>query len=401
LEVTAFTEKRRNQIIKTQQNHLETNILNVKLIVAVTLLSVPLLCAAESSVTLYGIIDTGLAYNSNQGGKHAWKAQASNLSGNRWGFKGVEDLGGGLQAVFQLENGFDLNGGAATQGGRLFGRQAFVGLSSKQYGALTLGRQYDSVLDYVGILSSAALWGTIVGSHVANIDEMSAGFRINNSVKYTSIDYSGFSFGALYGASNQAGAFANNQAWSLGARYGKGPFVAALAYFRLNNPAAPGTAGAVGASGDSAGTDYTGASGLAALGGSGTIRRHQSLAAGTSYALGDATFTFIYTHTLFSATIDSAKADNFELGGTYRFTPAFQLGAAYIFTSAKDDTGKKPKYHQANLGLDYFLSKRTDLYLVGIYQRAAGDAKVAALYTQPASSSKSQLEMIAGIRQRF
>lgn len=104
---------------------------------------------AQSSVTLYGIIDEGFNVNTNAGGKHLYNLTSGVLQGSRFGLRGTEDLGGGLKAIFVLENGFDVNSGKLGQGGLMFGRQAYVGLSS-QFGTVTLGRQYDSVVDYVG-----------------------------------------------------------------------------------------------------------------------------------------------------------------------------------------------------------------------------------------------------------
>ncbi|WP_408457339.1 porin [Paraburkholderia fungorum] len=96
---------------------------------------------AQSSVTLYGSIGEGFEYISNLGG-HADYALVSGTQqlGNRWGLKGTEDLGGGLSAVFQLENGFSVNNGSALPNGQMFGRQAYVGLASNDMGALTFGQ---------------------------------------------------------------------------------------------------------------------------------------------------------------------------------------------------------------------------------------------------------------------
>src|SRR5690349_20026219 len=81
---------------------------------------------AQSSVTLYGTIDTSITYVHNAAGnQNLWalgNSSAGNLSGTRWGLKGTEDLGGGLAAIFQLENGFDPSTGKLGQGGRIFGR---------------------------------------------------------------------------------------------------------------------------------------------------------------------------------------------------------------------------------------------------------------------------------------
>lgn len=169
---------------------------------------------AQSSVTLYGLIDAGITYTNNQHGHSNWQETSGSVNGSRWGLRGSEDLGGGLKAIFTLENGFGINDGTLKQGGREFGRQAFVGLTSDQFGSVTLGRQYDSMVDYVGPL---ALTGTQYGgaqfAHPFDNDNLDNSFRVNNSVKYQSANYDGFKFGALYGFSNQANGFANNRAY--------------------------------------------------------------------------------------------------------------------------------------------------------------------------------------------
>ena len=94
---------------------------------------------AQSSVTLYGVADAGLLYTNNVKGDHVYQLSTANSS--RWGLRGSEDLGGGLSAIFTLENGYTIGTGGMSQGGLLFGRKAFVGLSSKTYGTWTAGRQ--------------------------------------------------------------------------------------------------------------------------------------------------------------------------------------------------------------------------------------------------------------------
>ncbi|OXH84981.1 porin, partial [Burkholderia multivorans] len=83
---------------------------------------------AQSSVTLYGIVDTGVEFvtHANAAGDHVVRMPAvTGEMPSRWGIRGNEDLGGGYQAVFVLESGFNVRGGDLGQGGRLFGRQAF------------------------------------------------------------------------------------------------------------------------------------------------------------------------------------------------------------------------------------------------------------------------------------
>src|SRR6202790_564114 len=148
---------------------------------------------AQNSVTLYGVIDEGFDYTNNVNGKKDYELQSGYAQGSRWGLKGAEDLGGGVKAIFTLENGFNVNNGRLGQGGREFGRQAFVGLSSIDYCSVTLGRQYDSMRHYVGPL---ALTGTQYGgthfAHPFNNDNLNNNsFSINNSIKYQSVNYAG------------------------------------------------------------------------------------------------------------------------------------------------------------------------------------------------------------------
>ena len=104
---------------------------------------------AQSSVTLYGIIDQGLMFVNNVGGPAGGKRftldSTNGINGSRWGMTGKEDLGGGLRAIFTLEGGINVNNGQSAQGNTFLGRQAFVGLSHEAFGSLTLGRQYDMI----------------------------------------------------------------------------------------------------------------------------------------------------------------------------------------------------------------------------------------------------------------
>src|ERR1700754_536331 len=118
-----------------------------KACLCVTLAAISGAAHAESSLTLYGVFDEGIDYVSNAMGKPQIALVSGEINGARWGLIGKEDLGGGLKAIFNLENGFDSNTGALGQGGLEFGRIALVGLSSP-YGAVTAGRQYSSVVDF-------------------------------------------------------------------------------------------------------------------------------------------------------------------------------------------------------------------------------------------------------------
>ena len=133
---------------------------------SLALLAVAGTAQAQSTVTLYGIVDDGFNWTSNAGGHNLYNMSSGVLQASRWGLRGKEDLGGGLAAVFVLENGFDPNNGSLAQKNRgstqglMFGCQAYVGLSVL-YGSVLLGRQYDSVVDYVGPFESGTQWARL------------------------------------------------------------------------------------------------------------------------------------------------------------------------------------------------------------------------------------------------
>jgi general bacterial porin, GBP family len=363
---------------------------------------------AQSSVTLYGLIDAGLTYTNNQGGSHNFKETSGSVNGSRWGLRGAEDLGGGLKAIFVLENGFNIGNGQLGQNSREFGRQAFVGLSSNQYGAVTLGRQYDSMVDYVAPL---ALTGTQYGgtqfAHPFDNDNLDNSFRVNNSVKYTSADYAGFKFGAQYGFSNEAAGFADNRQYSVGASYNYGPLNVAAGYMQLNNNVTP--AGAINNANGAVAGDNTFIAGL-----------QRTFGAGLNYAFGPATVGFVFTQTkledasgisgsavgngggTLNLTDNYARFNNYELNGRYALTPALSLSGAYTYTDARLD-GAKPSFHQFSLQTAYSLSKRTDVYLQGVYQTVNEGSGLEANINGlgAASATNNQVAVTAGLRHRF
>ncbi len=361
---------------------------------------------AQSSVTLYGLIDAGLTYTNNQGGSHNFKETSGSVNGSRWGLRGAEDLGGGLKAIFTLENGFSIANGTYGQGSREFGRQAFVGLSSAQYGAATLGRQYDSVVDYLGPL---ALTGTQYGgtqfAHPFDNDNLDNSFRINNSVKYQSANYAGFKFGGQYGFSNEADGFADNRAYSVGASYNYGPLNVAAAYMQINNNLT--VANALNNAGGAVATDNTFVAGL-----------QRTFGGGLNYTFGPAVVGFVFTQTkledakgiaggatggaAIGLTGNYARFNNYELNGRYALTPAISLAGEYTYTDARLD-GTKPSFHTFALQTAYSLSKRTDVYLQGEYVHVIEDgADIGAPITGVGTSSTpNQVSATVGIRHRF
>ena len=188
---------------------------------------------AQSSVTLYGIIDGGVTYVNNTGGAHTYMFDDGVAYGNRVGFKGTEDLGGGYKTVFTLENGFRLGTGQLKQGGAMFGRQAYVGIGN-DWGTLTFGNQYDFAFDITSSYNVSA-FASGYGVHLGDADRQS-GDRLANSVKFVSNSFYGFTVGGMYSFSNTAGNFHDGSAWSLGTTYTNGNFAAGGNFTRLNTP---------------------------------------------------------------------------------------------------------------------------------------------------------------------
>ena len=193
---------------------------------------------AQSSVTMYGVVDAGVEWvnkapnAAGTSGSSRFAMQSGNMSGSRWGLRGVEDLGGGLKGVFNLESGFNIDDGHSAQGNRLFGRAAYVGLQG-QWGQLTLGRQqnllYDFALQYDPMAISSRY-------SIASQDAYLAG-RADNAIKYAGT-FGGLTASVLYAfnrdGNEQAGVTKLGREWSAGLNYASGPFSVGAVYDQSN-----------------------------------------------------------------------------------------------------------------------------------------------------------------------
>ncbi|WP_431207811.1 porin [Burkholderia cepacia] len=374
--------------------------MNKTLIVAAAAASFATVAHAQSSVTLYGVLDAGITYTSNvqpalgQAGKSRW-AMGSGIDQSRFGLRGSEDLGGGLKAIFTLESGFNIgNGKFANGNGGMFNRQAFVGLSS-QYGTVTLGKQYDATQDYLAPLTATGSWGGTYFAHPLNLDRLSTNGDVaqNNTIKFTSANYAGLQFGGTYSFSNNTN-FGNNRAYSAGAAYQFQGLKLAAAYSQANL-------------GD--GTNANGAT-SSAIGGVASQGRVRTYGAAAGYAFGPAQVGAAWTQARLDnnavGSLGSVRTDNYEVNAKYNLTPALGLGAAYTYTNAKINNGST-HWNQFGLQADYALSKRTDVYAQAVYQRAAKNGVGASIYNGDTisnnlpSSSINQTAATVGLRHRF
>jgi predicted porin len=204
--------------------------------------------SAQSSVTLYGVLDGGLRYSSvvspvsgvtatSFGGAYGVQ------SGNRFGMKGVESLGNGNNAVFQIENGFTLGTGGSADSGRIFNRASWVGLQNNAWGDVRLGRMTNLTSDWLvgGVDPFAAGFGQLNMGHAFTSGNT---VRMDNVLMYRTPVMNGFQAGLGYSfatgltsnGGTTAGSFAsseNTRAITAGLKYANGPLGAAATYEKV------------------------------------------------------------------------------------------------------------------------------------------------------------------------
>ena len=348
------------------------------------------LANAQSSVTLYGIVDTGISFYD-----HATKTGGSVvgmpfLTGelpSRWGLRGTEDLGGGYKAFFVLENGFQPGTGQFNYGGRLFGRQANVGISSN-YGSITLGRQMTMTM-YA--LSNADVIGPSIHS-LNNFDSYLPNARSDNAVGYLG-KFAGVTLGGTYSfgrdAAGPAGPAATNCPGQVAGNFvACRQYTALLAYDSANFGVAAsydvlrGGAGASAPLNNSAYTDtHNVIDGYVTFGstkiGIGWIRNNMAAA----------------TH---------LQTDIFFAGATYYVTPTFFVDAEGVRYLQRGPAGKNDASSTLLVGrANYLLSKRVTAYTsIGyMFNSALAANPVAAGGT--VGTGMNQLGVMVGLQQKF
>ena len=212
-----------------------------KTLFAIAALSAAGVSVAQTNVQMYGVVDIGFTHE-NTGAATVNRLDSGNVLGSRLGFKGTEDLGGGLSANFQLENGFAADTGNLNQGGRLFGRQAWVGLAGG-FGSIKFGRQYtpmwkiQAMVDPFGLGLSGTGIGGNTGAGMLSIfygSNLYGNTRADNTVKY-GYATGPFSTEVTYSFGEQAGNNSALRQMGLNADYNKGPVYAGFAYHKAND----------------------------------------------------------------------------------------------------------------------------------------------------------------------
>ncbi|WP_232448471.1 porin [Burkholderia ubonensis] len=363
-----------------------------------------LIAAADvhaSSVTLYGIVDTSFVYTRNSGGTpDRIELQSGSLSGSRIGLKGVEQLGGGAAAVFQLENGLNAGTGQMNQGRRLFGRQSHVGLRSAGGHMIVVGRLYDPLTDLVQPLQGDGYLGQTF-STPGDVDNADASARFNHAVKWTSPRAGGLQASAMAALGGVPGAAGSGLSHGAALAYRRGPFAAAAGYLHvdLGNPAHV----------------RRGASSADSLFNSAVNAAYASAAAvrivrvAAQYTFGAVTAGGYYSDARYLP--DGASLfgraqhyRNVSIHGVWQATPELNAVLAYNYLHASGDSSAR--YRQLSAGAACLLSKRTDLYAMVGYAHAtgsngSGSAQAVVGATGVDAGGPSQLRVNAGLRHRF
>ena len=210
-----------------------------KSLIALAVLAASGAAMAQSSVTLYGVVDTGLTYSKGEESVYGMTHVGGNVN-SRLGFRGVEDLGNGLKATFNLESGFSADDGTNYMGqdGLAFTRTSTVGLAGN-FGEVRLGRMLTS--SYLAVSRYDAFGDTGIGASLAwNPNQTGYAPRAENAISFTSANYNGFKFGGEYGFGEQQKA-SDSRYIGIGATYDNGPLSLGLGFDRMNGDTANNT----------------------------------------------------------------------------------------------------------------------------------------------------------------
>ncbi|WP_109370467.1 MULTISPECIES: porin [unclassified Massilia] len=332
---------------------------------------------AQSNTDVYGIIDVllGPTTNITKDKGTTWRVSASGMNTSRLGFRGSEDLGDGLKAVYQLEMGIAPDTGTADN--PLFKRQANVGLEGS-FGRLVLGRSFTSVYDFMlayDPMGYAPFYSWVPTGNASGASKYGMTTGFDNMVKYTG-KFGNFSIGLNYGAGEQSSTIGDSAKGAVALNYASGPYAVAATYERINgNKTATGV------------RDETTAWHLGALYNSGGLKLQGGA---RDYRLESAK----------PLTAD-LRARLYWAGASYLVAPRVTLTGAVYY----QDVRKVPANTDADpimvvLRARYALSKRTDLYTVAAYAKARHEQLVS-LSRDEAGYGSNMSNLSVGIQHRF
>jgi len=297
-----------------------------KSLIALAVLAASGAVMAQSSVTLYGRLDTYFANTTVDNGTTTTSTPSMKVgavNGNRWGLKGAEDLGGGLKLIFTLEQGFNADDGSAASA-RAFHRQAWVGMSGG-FGAVKFGRVYTAYDDVNG--SADPVFDSALSPMGYVYKSNGYTSRIDNATRYETPTMGGFSGAVTMNMSEGSATALVAKAFQVG--YAAGPLAVSLGYQ----------------------TEGTGA----------TTDDKQFTRLNASYDLGVVVLKGNYGKAGNMGNVSGADATDYELGFDYPVSSALTLSAAYAHSSDNATAGDATRKGYG-LGAKYSLSKRTFVY---------------------------------------
>jgi predicted porin len=337
--------------------------MNKSLLALAVLATVASTASAQTNVTLYGMVDAGIDYDTSKNpGGAKWALQSGQQSSSRIGFKGSEDLGNGMTANFVLENGFQLDDGtlkypvnATTP--RLFGRQAWVSLDGA-FGSIKLGRQYSAMFFALGAIDP---FGVATSANAQNVfgfglDAMDPISRSDNTISYTTPTVAGFNALGGYKFGENAGAFNTGSSKFVGVTYANGPLLAVASFQSTDNVSFGAATTALGA--------IVAPSGLGAVANT-TGALVKTGVVGATYDFGVAKVALAYGGTKATAAGD-VNMHNYLVGFTAPAGTGSVLGS-WLRNDITDISGAVTNMY--SLGYKYPLSKRTGLYAYTSYTR--------------------------------
>lgn len=214
--------------------------MHYKRLAAAALFTLPLAATAQTNVQLYGVIDAGILRQDtgNPGEGQTTQVASGNQSTSRFGFKGTEELGDGLKAIFNVEAGFNADDGKsdADTGKGLFQRRAVVGLEGA-FGTVTLGREYSPIAQIAreADTSTQGFWGTNLAAFNNSTEHVSR--RLSNSVNWKSAAYYGFDVLATYAAGEKSGNVPSGDLKGAGVEYRNSGLYLGLGYAAIKRVA--------------------------------------------------------------------------------------------------------------------------------------------------------------------
>lgn len=344
---------------------------------------------AQSSVVIYGIVDSGVAYTSNANAAGDSIFKVPTLTGSlpsRIGFRGIEDLGNGLQAVFVLESGLSLDTGNMGQGNRLFGRQSYVGLKGRM-GMVSLGRQQN--MTNLALQKSDILGPNLFS--ISSLDNYIPNSRSDNAVGYVGT-FSDFTVGATYSFGRDTSAAGGPSATGCSGEVASDSkacrqVTALLGYdnksFGVNasyDVMQGNTGAAAGLTTSDSKDRRTTLSGYAMAGqvkiGGGIIARKKVAA----------------------TRVNDLDANMFFFGASFPLTPVLVLDTQYARHEVKDSGNDSTL---TAMRLTNYLSKRTAIYSSLGYMRNSGQAAIALDAGGTVGQGLNQAGLSVGVRHLF